>query len=68
MDEPCSPLAPAPWPPARSEMAVWDPAESVRDAGREFEQLAQRDMGQLRRVASVALLLMLVVSGLHWVG
>lgn len=68
MDDTCAPLAPAPWPPARAEMAVWDPAESVRDAGREFEQLAQRDMGQLRRAAGVALLLMLVVSGLHWVG
>jgi hypothetical protein len=67
MDDPYVSLSPAPWPPARSEMAIWNPADSVRDAGREFEQLAQRDMGVLRRVASVALVLMLVATGLHWV-
>jgi hypothetical protein len=67
MDDPSASLAPAPWPPARAEMAIWNPADSVRDAGREFEQLAQRDMGVLRRVASVALLLMLVATGLNWI-
>ena len=43
--------APPDWP----EMAVWDPADAVRDAGLAFEGLERLGMGLIRRISGVAL-------------
>ena len=57
-----------PWPPGRAEMAVWSPAEGGRDAGRAYEQLERHDMSLSRRIAGLAVVLVLSLSGLHWLG
>lgn len=70
-----------PWPPGRAEMAVWSPqdgspadalpwapAEAGRDAGRAFEQLERLGLGLSRRIAGLAVLLVLSLTGLNWLG